>query len=197
MAGKSEYRSSIRSKKLIRQAFVELLQEKKYENITVTDVVKRADINRGTFYAHYPDIRGITEQIVNEIMENVRGIMNEFHYQRFFDSPMPLLNGISNWLLSDLDFYRSLIQNEAAELFLVKLQDVFVDHLRTFSDIPQAVKDTLQFSIHVHFVVGAIINVYRVWLRGDINIPIENVSSEIGRIFMNLLPLNSINPKSI
>ena len=48
MAEKKEYRSAIRSRRLIRAALLELLQEKKFEKITVTDIVKRADINRST-----------------------------------------------------------------------------------------------------------------------------------------------------
>ena len=37
MAEKKEYRSAIRSRRLIRAALLELLQEKKFEKITVTD----------------------------------------------------------------------------------------------------------------------------------------------------------------
>lgn len=46
---KAEYRSSIRSKQLINAALADLLQEKPLDKITVTDVVRRAGINRGTF----------------------------------------------------------------------------------------------------------------------------------------------------
>ena len=44
---KAEYRSAIRSKRLINDALADLLQEKPLDKITVTDVVNRADINRG------------------------------------------------------------------------------------------------------------------------------------------------------
>lgn len=53
---KAEYRSSLRSKKLIINALVDLLDEKPLDKITVTDIVKKADINRGTFYAHYENV---------------------------------------------------------------------------------------------------------------------------------------------
>ena len=66
MEKRKEYRSAVRSRRLIRSAFLELLREKAYEKITVTDIVTRADINRSTFYAHYPDVRGLVEEIVGE-----------------------------------------------------------------------------------------------------------------------------------
>ena len=46
---KAEYKSAIRSRRMIQHALVELLQEKELDKITVTDIVTRADINRGTF----------------------------------------------------------------------------------------------------------------------------------------------------
>ncbi|MBO5365138.1 MAG: TetR family transcriptional regulator, partial [Peptococcaceae bacterium] len=53
MPAQKSYRNAVRSKTMIRQAFLELLQEKPYEKITVTDIAQRADLNRSTFYAHY------------------------------------------------------------------------------------------------------------------------------------------------
>lgn len=50
---KAEYRSSIRSKQMIKDALLSLMIEKPFEKISITDIVRRADINRGTFYAHY------------------------------------------------------------------------------------------------------------------------------------------------
>ena len=49
--------SSKKTRKLIKKAFAELIHEKKeLSKITVTELVKRADITRSTFYTHYDDI---------------------------------------------------------------------------------------------------------------------------------------------
>ena len=45
MVEKKEYRNAIRSKKLIRKTFLELMKEKPIEKITVADVVTCADIH--------------------------------------------------------------------------------------------------------------------------------------------------------
>ena len=63
------YKNSIRSEKMIQNAVVDLLSEKKDINkITVSEVVIRADVNRGTFYNHYKDIRDVLSHLENEIM---------------------------------------------------------------------------------------------------------------------------------
>jgi len=58
MTERKENRNARRSRQMIREAFEELLEEKGFHKITVTDIVARADLNRSTFYAHYPDIYG-------------------------------------------------------------------------------------------------------------------------------------------
>lgn len=122
MGEKAEYKSAIRSRRLIRQAFVELVQEKPIEKITVTDIVTRADINRGTFYAHYADTRAVVEQIENEIIAKMLEFLGEFRYKNFFQNPLPLLLKISRYLQDDLEFYRILINAHGSEQFLTKLK---------------------------------------------------------------------------
>ena len=58
----AEYRNSLRSKRLIRQAFAELMQEKQsIDKITVKEIIERADISKSTFYSHYQDIYALLE----------------------------------------------------------------------------------------------------------------------------------------
>ncbi len=44
-----------RTRRLILRAFSELLAEKGFQAVTVQDIARRAEINRATFYAHFPD----------------------------------------------------------------------------------------------------------------------------------------------
>jgi AcrR family transcriptional regulator len=44
-----------RTRSLILQAFGSLLAEKGFESISVQDITGKAEINRATFYAHFPD----------------------------------------------------------------------------------------------------------------------------------------------
>jgi AcrR family transcriptional regulator len=55
-----------RTRNLIQQAFSELLAEKGFANITVQDITERAEINRATFYAHYPDKFALLEESIRQ-----------------------------------------------------------------------------------------------------------------------------------
>ncbi|MDQ7093547.1 TetR/AcrR family transcriptional regulator C-terminal domain-containing protein [Desulfosporosinus sp. PR] len=67
----SNDRRTIRTKKMIRSALAELIDEKGFINISVTDLTQRADINRGTFYLHYVDKYDLLEKIEDEIIQEI------------------------------------------------------------------------------------------------------------------------------
>ncbi|MCL2192705.1 MAG: TetR/AcrR family transcriptional regulator [Treponema sp.] len=51
---------------VIKKIFIELLREKPIEKITVTEICKTAEINRGTFYTHFNDPYDLLRQIEME-----------------------------------------------------------------------------------------------------------------------------------
>jgi len=55
MERNKEDRRVRRTRQLIQDALISLLKEKRYEDISVQDVIERADIARSTFYVHYKD----------------------------------------------------------------------------------------------------------------------------------------------
>ncbi|MCD7904620.1 MAG: TetR/AcrR family transcriptional regulator [Clostridiales bacterium] len=70
MANKTDLRV-IKSEKAIRDAFLELIKEKGYANITITDISNRAMINRKTFYMHYDSKEALYDTLVNEFMKTL------------------------------------------------------------------------------------------------------------------------------
>lgn len=59
-----------KTKQNIRDSFFRLLKEKPTEKITVSDIIREADINRSTFYFYYDDIFDMIERINNEIFDD-------------------------------------------------------------------------------------------------------------------------------
>ena len=75
MAGVKGNRRIIYTKKVIRDSLIDLLQSKEIHQVTVTDICKKADINRGTFYTHYKDafdlLQSIEDELFNIIVEYI------------------------------------------------------------------------------------------------------------------------------
>ena len=63
------------TKSIILETFLILLKEKPFNRITVTELVKKAGINRSTFYKHYLDIPDLLEQTETSLLEELRELI--------------------------------------------------------------------------------------------------------------------------
>lgn len=57
------------SRDRIERVFVELLQTRELDRITVTDICKRAELNRTTFYANYADVYELADSVRQTLEE--------------------------------------------------------------------------------------------------------------------------------
>jgi len=55
-----------RTRKLLLDAFISLIAEKSFEDITVQDIAARATVNRATFYAHFVDKYALVDSLIHE-----------------------------------------------------------------------------------------------------------------------------------
>ena len=62
---------SRRTRQLLANALTDLMMEKRFEDITVQDILDRADVGRSTFYTHYSDkedlLIGEIERVIHEL----------------------------------------------------------------------------------------------------------------------------------
>lgn len=184
MGEKKEYRSAVRSRKLIRQAFFELLKEKSFEKITVTDIVKAADINRSTFYAHYPDVMGVIEEISDEILKYTHVFMDGVEFSDFFDNPLPHLKNIIKVAEENMELYRLLCSSAMGAEQLDRLKNVLIERTIKTIDKPETYKNSFEFEFAVRFFMGGIVDVYTQWLVGKIDCSLEEITEQLAKMIV-------------
>jgi len=181
MTGKAEYRSAIRSRKLIKQAFVELMQEKDIDKITIKDIVTKADINRGTFYAHYVGTHAVIEQIENEIIAALFEFWDEYQHSSFIENPLPFLLNIVRFLEQNLEFYRLLANSQGAITFLNKLKALLMDKIINDKKV-LTIKNKDQFLIYVNFFASGCTCLYQDWFNHKIKMSLNDLTLIVTQI---------------
>lgn len=184
MGEKKEYRSAVRSRKLIRQAFLELLKEKPLEKITVTDIVKRADINRSTFYAHYPDVIGVLEAIETEILDYTQNILGGMDFKDLFENPTPLLEEIVKMLEENHELYSLLCHSNMAVKQLEKVKFILIERIIKTVEMPEEYVDSFEFEFNVRFFMGGVVDVCTQWLNGEILCSLNDLTSELAKLII-------------
>jgi AcrR family transcriptional regulator len=66
--GKKGDRRSSRTERSLRNALIELILEKRYDAITVQNIIDRANVGRSTFYAHYRDKEDLFLRDIEEFL---------------------------------------------------------------------------------------------------------------------------------
>lgn len=182
MKERKENRSSRRSRRMIRQAFQELLEEREFSKITVTDIVERADLNRSTFYAHYPDIYGIVDEMQEEILSRNMELFRKIEFRNILKDPMPYLQCITATMEENMILIRKLGLTENVQRKNGRLQQLMEFDIMNHSDIPREIRESDLFAIRVHFFVGGILNTYQNWAEGKLKCTLDQVSGQIGHM---------------
>lgn len=186
MADKKEYRSAIRSRKLIRQAFLELLKEKNLEKITVTDIVKRADINRSTFYAHYPDVMGVIDEIQEEILDYCQKMLDKVDFSEFFENPSIVLKDIIKILEENHELYRLLMHSTMATKQLEQIKFLLLEKTMNNSAIAERYKDRFEFEFKLRFFMGGVVDVYSQWLNNELDCSLNDLTEQIAKLIVSV-----------
>lgn len=55
----------------IETAFIELMQEMDFDQITAQDIIKHANVNRNTFYKYYKGKYGLVQKMAEKLKMNI------------------------------------------------------------------------------------------------------------------------------
>jgi len=180
---KREYRNSIKTKKAIRQAFTEILGEKRsIGSITVSELTERADIAKSTFYNHYDDIYAVAEELQQELMSKLEEIFVTMQIKNNGDYALPI-KSIAEFLEAHEDIYRKLARASDSKFFIDKLKlimskKVFEElTLFPFSDDP-----TVRY-VQIRFLTNACVDTITDYFEGRTDASIQ----QIGEIVLDIL----------
>ena len=183
---KAEYRSSIRSKNLIKKAVAKLIHEKDIQKITVSDIIREADISRGTFYAHFADVSGVINQIECEEIRNLMEYIERFGYENISTATERFVMLICEYLSKDMEYYRMLTQSNILNNFIWRLVDIYYENLlnEILNNQPSASRDEVM--LYLVYISSGAKTVILAWLNGEI----KGSPAEISKTLSKLIQLN-------
>lgn len=167
MEDHKEDRRIRRTKKLLKQALAQLMDEKEFKDITVRDITERADLNRGTFYLHYTDTYDILNKIENEILFNIQSMVDE--KTNSADLPEDLasctLMPIAEYIKENADIFRCLMNNKVSADFIEKFRDFIFKNCSEIIKRRFSIKDNNINDYYFSFITYGIIGVIKEWLE--------------------------------
>lgn len=164
---------------LMNQALLSLLEKKDFEFITVTEITKKAGVNRSTFYLHYDTM----DDLFEETIENI--------HKQFTDSfavkpPQTLTSKQDAFLITDehLIPYLNFVQENKRLLKLIHQKPHLFQTKKTYQTmyneifypaISQFLSDETEKIYNLEFFTGGVSAIIRKWIDLDCKTPIEDL----------------------
>ncbi len=183
---KAEYRSSLRSKRLIREALITLMRSKPFEKITITDIVRTADINRGTFYAHFRDTEEVLSSIKEIAITDLKEAFTGLSPDVVLANPRMLFEALSAMLEKDSEYYRLLLSVEEFRKNVMEHRfDIIDKYLMKTTAFQHLATDTVKRAELVgtlDFLVAGILDVYADVLCDAVPVSLSDLPELLTRI---------------
>lgn len=182
---KAEYRSAQRSRQRIKTAVADLLAEKPLDKITVSDVVKRAGINRGTFYAHYANIPDVINHLVEDAFYRLKDALTAGS-PTLEDIPGIAVRELQTILEEDLEFYRKIISINSSISVQSQLSDIMLDYLMAH-EAEYSISGHEEYVFRLRFCIGGLAKLYQDWFQGLLAISLDTLTTKAEELLRSIM----------
>ncbi len=177
VVGDKTDRRSQRTRRMLTAALVELMLEKRFEDISVQDILDRADIGRSTFYGHFSSKEALLYSSLGDMLHGLELHMAEEGETKGGGEPpgggivlLPSL-GLFRHIKQHQRLYRALFSSSSLEPVTQNLQQqlaqVVARNLGARAKAAPNRPPAVPLPILADFVAGAFLTLLRGWLEGN------------------------------
>lgn len=159
----------IRTRHMIKNAFLELMEEAGFTKITVEGITKKAFISRNTFYLHYTDKYDLLNSLEEEVLIGLRDIIKEIPFEIMREKgladskPISVLIAVYRYISDNSRFFSLVINENGDPGFLHKLSDT-IKSIMISNNMEARFKIPQRYMIAI--IVGIQTSIIGEWLRG-------------------------------
>ena len=168
-------RRSRRTRQMLGDALVGLMMEKRYDAITVQDIICRADVGRSTFYAHFTDKEALLQHQVAQVVENLGRHMDRA--------------GAGSRIVPSIELFRhlrdsrpliqALVRGRAMETTLKTMHAQLCAHIesRLAQRLTPGASPGVPPALVAHYVAGVLLSLFDWWMERGMSDTPEQLDS--------------------
>ncbi|GEK34736.1 TetR/AcrR family transcriptional regulator [Kurthia sibirica] len=177
-----------RTKKLLNHAFVELLEEKPFDKISVNALTAAAEINRVTFYLHYQNMEDFIESFIDELFISIEHIFNKQKNETIsLQIELHIMEEFLTFIGAKHKIFRSLLVSKSVPYFTT----LFHELIRNFMVMATEVNDNqfkaleadqVEKDIAFWYFSSALIGTISMWLASDLKYSPSYLATQIVKL---------------
>lgn len=178
-----------RTKAALTAALFELLGEKDFSKISITELTRRADVDRKTFYLHYQTVDEILEEFYEESLRHLReAIEREGIFQGPNIGMVAFFRMLCDLAEKDMPLFRRLAQGGGYTYYMERIRVLLREGIEDFYR-RQGVHSEAELQLLGEFYAAAVMRAYLIWLRGELDMDEAHLAETVGKAVSGALPL--------
>lgn len=179
-----------RTKQTIQRSFLQLLEKKPFEAITVGDITKKAQINRGTFYLHYLDKYDLLNRIEQQLFRDLGNHIDELQFryssmQTFEKGQEQLAAALFSSIKMHAPLLKIFLSNHGRAGFHLRFRDAFTEKVRVNLEKHESSHAGLNVPMeyYLSFITSAFLGLIEQWVRNDL----DKTPEEITALYIDII----------
>ncbi|MFC7394541.1 TetR/AcrR family transcriptional regulator [Scopulibacillus cellulosilyticus] len=171
-------RRILKSQKAIQSAFLEMLVDEGFDDITVKNITEKADLGRKTFYLHYIDKYDLLDKIVDDHLEQLREICDQKQNKGFIEGAVIWFN----FFEQHQSFFASLFRSNSTLSFRNKLLTFIMGEIDKKLNSNAPLNQNIDKYIILKFLGTAVMGVVESYVLEELTGDTEAVAKQLGQL---------------
>lgn len=187
-----------KTKELIQKSFMQILENKPFDSITIGEITKKACINRGTFYLHYQDKFDLLEQIEEQLFTDLGNHIDELHSSyspadTFEKDQEHLATALFSFIEKQSPILKLLLSNRGKAGFHIRFRDAFSEKVRVNLEKNERFKTDLNVPLEyfLSFITSAFLGLIEQWIQNGL----DKTPEEMTALYIEIISFIKKNNK--
>lgn len=176
---RSTHTLAVKSQKWLVQALLTLIQQKPYEEISISELCKEAGVDRRTFYRNFKDKNDVLLFYFSDLQEEYLLALKEMPERSFYS----LAKVYFEFWTSRLDFFKTAQSDQALNAALFQTLNIFMPAV--YSEADGSISKELRYN--VSFVVGGFHNSMIQWITTGFHETAEEMAAIVSDMFKDTI----------
>lgn len=183
-----------RTRKMILEAFINLVEEKGYEHVTVSDIASQAMINRATFYAHFKDKQDVYDYIFKEAVTQFMIVLAPVQLGRTNQLQLHAIEQIITHIFEKIQenrvFFKTVLNAHGNEQLRKQISQILRStYANIFEQVEIREKD---FIVPIDFIIEYMSSTFMASLHWWINQEISFSPKQMAQLIIKLVGSNHL-----
>jgi AcrR family transcriptional regulator len=171
-------RRILKTQEALKQAVIELMAEKQFDEITIQDLSDKANLSRGTIYLHYEDKYDLLDKLIESHISELRVRCEMSADLDFIEATLIW----TEYFEEHYSFFSMMLASKGAPYFRNRFLDFLIEEFNNEVEITQGKNEGFDKELVVRFIASAQVGLVEWWFVNERPVSHQVLAEQLGAL---------------